>query len=173
MKVINLYSGPGCGKSTTAAGLFYEMKKMHLNVELVTEYAKDVTWEKRLNLLEDHIYIFAKQQRRISRLLDHNIEYVITDSPIPLGLCYVKDGTLSENFYNLVMEVFNKYENYNYLLRRNVAYNPVGRNQTEDEAKEFDKKTTNLLKTYNIPYEEIIGGEPAVDTILQKLGLQD
>jgi len=28
MKVINLFAGPGAGKSTTAAGLFYYMKKL-------------------------------------------------------------------------------------------------------------------------------------------------
>lgn len=27
-KVINFYAGPGAGKSTNAAGLFYEMKKL-------------------------------------------------------------------------------------------------------------------------------------------------
>ena len=171
MQVINLWAGPGTGKSTTAAGLFYEMKKMKLNVELVTEYAKDIVWEKRFNILEDQIYIFAKQQRRIARLIDNNIEWVITDSPIPLGLCYVKDGTLSQHFYDLVMEVFNQYENYNYLLSRNVAYNPVGRNQTEEEAKEFDKKVINLLQTYNMKHDPIVGGEPAVNTILEKIGL--
>lgn len=172
MQVINLWSGPCTGKSTTASGLFYEMKKMHLNVELVTEYAKDLTYDRRFNILEDQIYVFAKQQRRIARLLDHNIDWVITDSPIPLGLCYVREGALSTNFYNLVIEVFNNYENHNYVLRRNVPYTPVGRNQTEEEAKEFDKKATNLLKTYNIPYSEIVGGEPAVTTILENLNLK-
>jgi tRNA uridine 5-carbamoylmethylation protein Kti12 len=172
MKVINIFSGPCTGKSTTAAGLFYEMKKLHLQVELVTEVAKDMVWEKRYNILEDQIYVFAKQQRRIARLLDHDIEWVITDSPIPLGLCYVKEGTLSESFYNLVMEVFNNYTNYNFLLHRNVPYTPIGRNQTEEEAKIFDTKAKNLLHSYNIPYEEITGGEPAVTTILQKIGLK-
>ena len=72
MQIVNLFGGPGSGKSTTAAGLFYEVKKLKLNVELVTEYAKDAVWEKRHNLLDDQIYIFAKQQRRISRLKRHN-----------------------------------------------------------------------------------------------------
>ena len=82
MKVINLFGGPGVGKSTAAAGLFYEMKKRQLSVELVTEYAKDMVWENRQNILDDQIYIFAKQQRRIARLRDHHIDWVITDSPI-------------------------------------------------------------------------------------------
>jgi len=171
MKVINLFSGPGTGKSTTAAGLFYEMKKQGFSVELVTEYAKDLVWEQRHNILEDQIYVFAKQQRRIARLREHNIEWAITDSPIALGLCYTKPGTLGQNFSDLVMEVFGQYENYNYLLTRNVAYNPVGRNQADEaEARIFDQKVENLLHSYQVPYTKIVGGEPAVASILQHIG---
>jgi len=129
MKVLNIFGGPGTGKSTTAAGLFYHMKSVGIECELIQEYAKDLTWERRYNILEDQIYVFAKQQRRIARLVEHNLDWVITDSPIPLGLVYVKPNTLGDNFSNLVMEVFNRYENYNFLLSRNVQYNPVGRNQ--------------------------------------------
>jgi len=173
MKVINVFGAPGTGKSTTAAGLFYEMKKMKLEVELVTEYAKDLVWEKRFNVLEDQLYVFAKQHRRISRLSEHRIDWVITDSPIPLGLCYLKPDTLSENFSNLVIEVFQKFDNHNFLLSRNVAYNPIGRNQTEEEAKEYDTKVVDMLTRYNLPFEKIVGGEPAVSTILQRIGLTD
>lgn len=172
MKVINLFGGPGLGKSTTAAGLFFEMKKMGLEVELVQEYAKDMVWEQRHNVLEDQIYVFAKQQRRIARLVNHNISWVITDSPIPLGLVYVKPDTLGDNFSNLVMETFNLYENYNFLLSRNVEYNPVGRNQkTVQEAVEFDVKVQNLLSKYGVGYLHVVGGEPAVPAILSAIGV--
>lgn len=40
--VINLIGGPGSGKSTTAAGLFFRMKSMGVRCELVTEYAKEL-----------------------------------------------------------------------------------------------------------------------------------
>ena len=40
MQIINIWGGPGVGKSTAAAGLFYEMKKLQLNVELVTGVRK-------------------------------------------------------------------------------------------------------------------------------------
>ncbi|CAB4122436.1 Fer4_NifH domain containing protein [uncultured Caudovirales phage] len=169
MKIINLFGGPGVGKSTTAAGLFYEMKKRHLNVELVTEYAKDAVWENRSNLLDDQIYIFAKQQRRISRLMDHGIEWVITDSPISLGLVYLRDGTLSSHFNELVMEVFNRFENHNFLLQRKWAYNPVGRMQTETQAREFDDRVLALLNRYNVPCSTVTGGEQAVAEILENL----
>ena len=172
MKVINIFGGPCAGKSTTAAGLFYEMKKLGLEVELVTEYAKDLVWEKRHNVLEDQIYVFAKQQRRIARLKDHHIDWVITDSPISLGLVYTDSSKLSKNFFDLVMEVFNSYHNHNFLLSRNVAYNPVGRNQgNEQEALLFDRKVHSLLNQYQVSYKEIVGGEPAVSSILADIGL--
>lgn len=170
MKVINLWGGPGVGKSTTSAGLFYEMKKAGLNVELVTEYAKDMVWEGRQNILEDQIYIFAKQQRRISRLRGHGIDWVITDSPIPLGLVYTREGAFGDEFGNLVMQVFAGFENHNYLLQRNFRYNPVGRNQKDvDEARVFDDKVLVLLHLWKIPVKTIIGGESAVSTIMDDI----
>jgi AAA domain len=168
MKVINLFGGPGAGKSTTAAGLFYAMKKEQLNVELVTEYAKDAVWERRHNLFDDQIYIFAKQQRRIARLKGHGIDWVITDSPIPLGIIYTNLADYGPSFPNLVMEVFNQYENFNFLLNRNFVYNPVGRNQKDEgEAKLFDQKVTNLLDAWQVPFNVITAGETAVDIIMK------
>ena len=172
MQVINLFGGPGVGKSTAAAGLFYEMKKAQLRVELVTEYAKDAVWEQRYNILDDQIYIFAKQQRRISRLQDHGIDWVITDSPIPLGLVYLRAGVLSSNFSDLVIEVFNRYNNHNFLLQRSFAYDPVGRNQKDEtEARIFDEKVQFLLDTYRLPVKTIPGGELAVDFIMKNVVL--
>lgn len=43
--VINLFGAPGAGKSTGAAIVFAELKKRGVNAELVTEFAKDKTWE--------------------------------------------------------------------------------------------------------------------------------
>ncbi len=39
-----MFGGPGTGKSTSAAGLFFKMKLAQMEVELVTEYAKDLVW---------------------------------------------------------------------------------------------------------------------------------
>lgn len=170
MKIVNIWGGPCSGKSTTAAGLFFEMKKLGLNVEIVTEYAKDMVYEHRQNVLGDQIYVFAKQQRRISRLQNHGIDWVITDSPIPLGLVYLQPGVLSEHFYHLVWEVFNKYDNHNFVLSRNVKYNPVGRNQKQEaEAVLFDQAVHQLLAQWKVPFTSVVGGEPAVPTILDAI----
>lgn len=172
MQVINLFGGPGVGKSTAAAGLFYEMKKAQLRVELVTEYAKDAVWEKRHDLLDDQIYIFAKQQRRISRLQDTGIEWVITDSPLPLGLVYLRPGVLGDHFPALVMEVFNWYTNHNFLLHRSHEYDPVGRMQkSHDDAVRFDETVQAILERHQVPVIQIPGGELAVEFIMQSVVL--
>ncbi len=45
--IINLYGGPGAGKSTSAAYLYYLLKCQQENVELVREYVKKWAWENR------------------------------------------------------------------------------------------------------------------------------
>jgi adenylate kinase family enzyme len=168
MKVINIWGGPGAGKSTTAAGLFFEMKKLQIPVELVTEYAKDMTWEKRHNVLGDQLYILAKQNRRLERLKGQ-VEYVITDSPLPIGLVYAPENYY-ETFEPFVMDVFNSYDNHNFLIGRDFAYQTAGRNQTAEEAVEVDSAMVNLLNRKQITYSRVTNN-PEVDRMTQILNL--
>ena len=79
-KYINIFGGPGAGKSTTAALLFAEMKSGGFKVELVTEVAKDFVWEDRSTTLSIQPYITIKQHRNLVRLKG-KVDYVITDAP--------------------------------------------------------------------------------------------
>lgn len=152
MIVINLFGGPGVGKSTTASGLFSLMKKQYLNVELVTEYAKDLTWEKRHNILQDQIYITAKQNRRLSRLLDHEVDFVVTDCPLLTALMYTPKEYYP-SYTPLVKEIFNSYNNINYILARQKKYVTTGRNQTLEQAIQIDLDIEQFLGYNNIPYK--------------------
>lgn len=51
--VCNYFSGPGAGKSTLAAATFAKLKMLGVNCELVTEFAKDKTWEKNFTVLSN------------------------------------------------------------------------------------------------------------------------
>lgn len=57
--VVNLFGGPGSGKSTGAAYVFARLKMLGYNAELVTEFAKDKTWEKNETALAAQDYITA------------------------------------------------------------------------------------------------------------------
>lgn len=153
-KVINLFGGPGTGKSSTAAELFSLMKWEGYNVELVSEYAKKVTWEGHTNLLHDQLYLLAKQNRSLERLRGQ-VEYIITDSPLLLGAHYTKAGYLNGTFLDVVFALYDTYDNVNIMLKRHKPYLKVGRSQTEEEAKNIDVKLEILLHNNDIPYYNV------------------
>jgi len=169
--VVNLFSGPGCGKSTMAAGIFYDLKNMYLNCEIVPEFAKDLVWEQRHHTFGNQIYIFAKQYHRIFRLLDQ-VQVIITDSPILLSPAY--DTECRQTFETLVVEEHNKMWTYNVFLKRKKPYNTVGRNNTETEAHEIDRRVLDVLDRNNQVYEvfdsTIEGKNLIVKKILLLLG---
>lgn len=169
MKIINLYGGPGSGKSSTAAGLFFQMKLAGYEVELVTEYAKDLVWSERNKMFTEQDYIFAKQNHRLRRLVG-KVDWVITDSPLLLGHFYMPDSFPGkEPFSQFVNAMFNSYDNINVFLERTKKYNPNGRNQTEDEAKVIDLRILDFLNQNTLRYHTVTGDKDAPTTILQSI----
>lgn len=86
-KVINLFGGPNSGKSTVAAGLFFNLKLKHLHCEIVREYIKSWAWENKKPGTYDAPYIFGKQLRYESMLYG-KVDYIVTDSPLILSAFY-------------------------------------------------------------------------------------
>lgn len=146
-RIINLAGGPCVGKSTVAAGLFHMMKSSGESVELIDEYAKELTWDKRYSTLADQLYILAKQNRKQARLVGE-VEYVITDCPLILGMAYVPEAYYY-GFESFLEEVFSDYNNSIYLIERDHPYVEAGRNQTEEQAQEKHEKIKDFLKKYS------------------------
>lgn len=171
-KVINLFGGPGIGKSTQASGLFTEMKKHHMSVEYTYEFPKEVAWEGNVSQLKDQFFITANQHRNISRLYG-KVEYIIVDSPIILGCFYEQrygndypasiygNSGLSKFLWSL----FKQYDNINILLTRNSeTYDTNGRLQTLQEAQEIDDDIKETLLVNSVPFIEFnVGINTAVD----------
>ena len=166
-KIINLFAGPGAGKSTTASGLFFLMKTRGYSVELIHEFAKDLTWRGRHNTLECQPYVFGKQLERTECLLGQ-VDYIITDSPLLLSAVYNNEEKYPE-FQFPVIDIFESHDNLNYFIERVKPYNPVGRNQTKEEALEVDIKIKKLLQFYVIRYKSIPGNMAAISKILKDL----
>lgn len=156
--VINLFGAPGAGKSTGAAIVFSKLKMMGINAELVTEFAKDKTWEHNATALGCQEYVFGKQSYRLARCKE-DVDVIITDSPLPLSILYTTNEALlvDSAFEKVVMNVFNSYHNCNYYLNRTKEYNPKGRNQTETESDAIAIRTKNLLKEKGIRHVETTG----------------
>jgi len=166
MKIINLLGGPGCGKSTTASGLFYYMKSAGMKVELVREYVKDAVYESR-NIFDDQMYIFAKQNRR-QHILVNSVDWIITDSPLILSAVYAPVNYFP-SFSNLCLEAFRSYDNINFFISREKPYSPIGRNQTEEEAKAIDISIKTFMKENNIDYHSVRGSKDSPKFIMKNL----
>ena len=171
MKVINLWAGPGAGKSTTAAGLFHRMKSAGKRVELVTEFAKDLTWEHGWRI-DNQLLIFAEQDQRLRRLKGQ-VDYAITDSPLPLSLIYAKPPFDTPEFGNLVMHTWRGYDNVNFLIGRVKPYMAYGRSQDEAGARMIDQAVWNLLSRHAIPFHRFNGDGSAVQKIESYMGQGD
>lgn len=168
MLVINLFAGPGAGKSQTAFGLSFYCKLNGLNMEFVSEQAKSFTWEKRTLTLECQPYVFAKQMRDLWRLKDQ-VDLVVTDSPILLTKAYTGPNW-PPSFLPYVSDQFNQFNNLNYFIRRTKPYNPIGRNQTEQEARIIDEYVEKLLIRESVGYRELPGDHLAPSIILADIG---
>ena len=90
---------------------------------------------------------------KIYRLLD-KVEFIITDSPLPISLYYNKEE--SQFFDKFIIEQYNKFNNLMYFIERDEShYETVGRTQTFEESKEIDKNIIQLLRKYDIPFKSV------------------
>ena len=152
-KIVNLFGGAGIGKSTLAAGLFYLMKKAGHSCELVQEFAKELTWAERHNDLQCQLYVSGRQYHRIHSLVG-KVENIIVDSPFLLGTVYTPDF-YPEEFKTMLIKLWKQYNNVNFLINRNKPFNPIGRNQTEEESRKIDVEIKNILDNNQIEYKVV------------------
>ena len=163
--IINLFGGPGCGKSTGASYIFSKLKMAGIDAEYIPEFAKDKVWENNQQAFDNEFYLVGKQSWRIGRVFG-KVDIIVTDSPIILGALYCKDD--EPMLVEAIKERFNKYarNNINIRLNRVKPYNPNGRNQTEREAKGIDIKTKELLDKCKIKYYDFDGNLNGYDEIV-------
>lgn len=172
--VVNLIGGQGSGKSTMMANLFSWLKWHNVDCEMCTEFAKELVWEDRKETFKDELYIFAKQNHRLFRC-NGKVDVIITDRPLIMSIVYNRYYGNSENidwnnaYDNIVYETFSQYNNFNILLNRVKPFNPNGRNESENEAKQFDEYFKKLLDEWNLKYEVYDGKEENIQCIGEQI----
>lgn len=164
LTVVNLFGGPNAGKSTTQGAVFSKLKMAGVNCEMVREYAKELVWRGDTKSLSDQIHVFGEMHRRQFELKGQ-VEVAISDSPLPLSIIY--DRHKLHYLSHLVMEAFFRFDNLNILIleRAGKPYNPKGREQNEEEAKEKHAEIVGLLGKYDLPFRVVTGDEDAPETI--------
>lgn len=174
---INLYAGPGAGKSTTAAMLFGELKVRGYSIELVSEYVKSWAVEKRNVVAFDQIYLMGKQLHYEHRFLSNGIKHIVTDSPVLLSACYTRAfypelNGIADHMEGMIAEYERHYPSLNIFLERGEKeYKEEGRYQTKEEAKQLDRIIKGTLMTLDIPFRAFGFGQhdQILDYVIQNL----
>ena len=169
MIVVNLFGGPGCGKSTGAAYVFSRLKEARVNVELVTEFAKDLTWDKS-DALNDQLYVFASQFHRLFRCQKAGVDVVVTDSPLLLSNLYRdrRSPFFAKPFTDYVKYCHSVFNNLNFFIRRVKPYNPCGRNEDESTAKAVDGSILTMMKGIMF-FDKVDGMTTGYEEIVQRV----
>ena len=155
---INIYGGPGCGKSTVASSVFSYLKSKDYSIEMVPEYVKFWAYMDRKIESFDQLYLLAKQIYKEDSLHRFGVQYTITDCPILICVVYAK-------LYNFIaweelISICKKFEeiipSINIFLERpNILYKQNGRYETYDQALIVDNEIKSVLNINCIKYTEI------------------
>jgi hypothetical protein len=172
-KIVNLFAGPGAGKSTIASGLFHELKKRHIKCDAPYEFPKQLAWNESNKEIKDQLYVIANQHRGIVRSYGI-VDYIILDSPLLLSLAYRDNYTseypanlYGESFERMMLDIHNQYDNINIFLERpEKTHESEGRFHDEKMSFDLDKKIMSILKNNNINFIKIKVNEQTINSIL-------
>ncbi len=152
--IINAYGGPGAGKSVACMDICAELKKRGYNAEYVQEYAKELVYDGRLDLLDgserNQWDILKEQLYRVDRLYE-SVDFVVTDSPILLNIIYNRE--LTAEYESVVTQLYNQMDNFSFFVKRDMShFQQEGRIQNFEESIEKDKEIETLLNKNGIYY---------------------
>lgn len=165
--VINAFAGPGAGKTTSCLEIAEKLKKKGFVTEYVQEYAKELVWDNKLDLLdgsmENQFTILQEQLNRIDRLYG-KVDFIVTDSPVLLNATYLKEP--NEEYNNAIQELYSHFDNFNYFVERNVdSFETEGRIHSLEQSLEIDNELKKTLAELNLEYKTY--GHSTIDNIVQ------
>lgn len=149
MICVNFYGGAGIGKSTLAAEVFSELKKLGIKTELAGEYAKELSYERAYNIMHDQLYLFAEQAHRLLMFKEYGVQVAVCDSPLLLNIAYA-DSATSPVLKDLIVDTYNRYDNIDMFLERREDYwIKDHRDGDINSAILMDKKILQILNKYS------------------------
>lgn len=154
MILVNLWGGPGSGKTTLAYYLTYRFKVDGFLAEFVGETARESHIYNSAfgavppQLLDNQVLVAAQQYERILRLKRHGVEIAISDSPLLMSLMYCRNEKHRHWLDPLLGELDREFNTLTVFVNRSLGYyKPESRVQkTEQEAIEFDIRARALCE---------------------------
>lgn len=174
--IINLYGGPGAGKSTSSAYLYYLLKCQQENVELVREYVKNWAWENRPFGVYDELYFLGKQVRHESMLFG-KVKYIVTDAPVYMTAYYANlycslgfAQGVEKAAYAFYQQAKDDGHNHVHVyLKRHRPYQAEGRYQNEQEALAVDDGVLKMLDRLDVPVIHATPEEEDLKRVLEQI----
>lgn len=163
--VLNFFGGPGAGKSTLALGVTSKLKYNGVNCEYIHEFAKELTWDKRFNAMKNQTLILGSQYEMLRRCVDQ-VDIIVTDTSLLNSALYGQQLEFSDKIADLAIAMFNSMENMTILVDREKEYIPIGRSQTEDEARSIDQDIREFLDAGSFRYKTVPGSAKGEEMVL-------
>src|SRR4051812_38372578 len=119
MLVVNMYAGPGSGKTTLAHAVTAKLKMMGTGhvVEYVGEYAKRLVFEDRRAAMANQILILGRQFQELGNLWG-KADIVVTDGPMLHGLIYGDKLKYTQAFFDLAVWCDRQFQTMNVFVER-------------------------------------------------------
>lgn len=152
--VINLVGGPGCGKSTAAAGLYSELKKLGLQVVFI----------ERTDRENNYIKYFADDLNNIYKYVG-GVDVIIHEGSL---LDHIVYNTKENNqiFNTLVLQEYNKFRNLDFFVNRGELHSDY---MNPDQEEDLDKRIIATYEYANIGLIHI-NASTAIENILNYVG---
>lgn len=157
--MINLFGGPGIGKTTTAARVFVQLKMLGIETANPEEHAKLAIWKGRPDLLDQQLVILGQSWETLHALAD-KVDAVVMDSPLLLCSVYAGDRE-GPHFHDTVADFHRRLPRLNFMLTRakDRAYSTTGRREDADTARALDTRIRAALAQRGEAFTELPSGE--------------
>lgn len=167
--VINLFGGPGIGKTTMAARVFLRLKMRGIEAANPEEHAKIAILKGQPHLLDEQLVILGQTWETLHTLSD-KVEAIVVDSPILLCSVYAQ-GRESSHFHATVEDFHRRMPRINLLLARpaGMVYSRTGRRETPQEALLMDGRIRDALDKAGESYTTLPTTESCVDASIAML----
>jgi nicotinamide riboside kinase len=167
--ILNLFGGPGIGKTTLAARIFAELKARNIEAACPEEYAKIAIWQGRSYLLDNQLILLGRTWDTITSLAD-KVDVIILDSPILLCSHYASEVE-PDHFHKTVLDYHQRYDRINILLSRvdGMNYSTSGRRETSQQAIGIDAKIRSKLDVSDEQYVSVQTGSDDVFDLIDQI----
>ena len=170
--LIGICGGPSSGKTTLSRALTNELCLLGHNAEQVTEYARFHTArcsQYPVNHPRDLLYQYMVLEKQLEweNAIPQTMEYVVSDSPVIIGMIYTHALTNFEDynqvaFYHLhyqhILQHKNRYNPLFYLPYGDIEFKLDGlRNQDAGRAQRIGEKIKAFLVFHDISFHEVVG----------------